>query len=335
MDLERRGMVAYLVEHHWFLANVHFVSGQWDDALAEIAASRQLAAETGIAGIGSTVPDPSPLVHLFRGDTAGAREAFATAERQPTVGSAGLLGVWWDPIRALVEDAVGDNAAALATLRARDRSLTELEFILDFRSIGRTVVRMCRAAGADDLLQNMLAGATEAYGRADGVKSVEGAALLVQGMIVGDSDRLLGAVEALRASGRPFDLAEACAEAALALIERGERDRGQQLAMEAFERYEELGARRQVALLAQDLREHGIRRGARRRRARAAVGWGALTESERRVVALVSEGLTNGEIGARLFISKGTVATHLRSVFRKLEVSSRAGLAAEAARHLS
>jgi len=28
-----------------------------------------------------------------------------------------------------------------------------------------------------------------------------------------------------------------------------------------------------------------------------------------------------------------TVATHLRSVFRKLEVSSRAGLAAEAARH--
>src|SRR5207245_1613580 len=47
-DLERRGMLAYLVEHHWFLANVHFITGRWDDSLAEMAASRQLTAETGI-----------------------------------------------------------------------------------------------------------------------------------------------------------------------------------------------------------------------------------------------------------------------------------------------
>ena len=64
-------------------------------------------------------------------------------------------------------------------------------------------------------------------------------------------------------------------------------------------------------------------------------GWESLTETERRVVACLAEGLTNGEIGQRLYISKTTVASHLRSVFRKIGVSSRTELAAQATRRLS
>jgi DNA-binding CsgD family transcriptional regulator len=52
-------------------------------------------------------------------------------------------------------------------------------------------------------------------------------------------------------------------------------------------------------------------------------------------VHLVADGLTNGEIGRRLYISKSTVGTHLHSVFRKLGVRSRAELAAEAVRRLT
>ena len=51
------------------------------------------------------------------------------------------------------------------------------------------------------------------------------------------------------------------------------------------------------------------------------------------VVRLNVEGLTNGQIGERLFISRRTVQTHLAHAFIKLEVSSRVELAAAAQRH--
>lgn len=58
--------------------------------------------------------------------------------------------------------------------------------------------------------------------------------------------------------------------------------------------------------------------------------WSNLTPAERRVIALVSEGLTNINIAERLSVSPRTVQRHLYSVFRKLGVSSRTGLAAAA-----
>lgn len=50
---------------------------------------------------------------------------------------------------------------------------------------------------------------------------------------------------------------------------------------------------------------------------------GALTEREREVLAAVAEGLTNREIGQRLFISERTVGVHVGHIFDKLQVRSR------------
>ena len=52
-----------------------------------------------------------------------------------------------------------------------------------------------------------------------------------------------------------------------------------------------------------------------------------LTDREHEVLSYVRQGLSNKEIAYRMVISLGTVRSHLRSIFRKLDVSSRAGAA--------
>ncbi len=53
----------------------------------------------------------------------------------------------------------------------------------------------------------------------------------------------------------------------------------------------------------------------------------ALTETERQVAELVSAGLTNREVAARMFISLRTVESVLSRTYRKLGVRSRTELA--------
>lgn len=77
----------------------------------------------------------------------------------------------------------------------------------------------------------------------------------------------------------------------------------------------------------------GYVRRTRGRRGRPAVGWSSLTPTELQVVRLAAEGLTNPEIGARLFMSRGTVKTHLSHVFAKLHATNRTELAAAAIDH--
>jgi DNA-binding NarL/FixJ family response regulator len=54
---------------------------------------------------------------------------------------------------------------------------------------------------------------------------------------------------------------------------------------------------------------------------------GVLGPREAGVARLVAEGLSNKEIGARLFISERTVESHVRNILNKLGFNSRAQIA--------
>jgi len=53
-----------------------------------------------------------------------------------------------------------------------------------------------------------------------------------------------------------------------------------------------------------------------------------LTDRERQIMSLVSEGLSNKKIGRRLNIADGTIKVHLHHIYQKLEISNRTVLAA-------
>ena len=77
-----------------------------------------------------------------------------------------------------------------------------------------------------------------------------------------------------------------------------------------------------------------LRRG-RGPRKRPARGWESLTPTELEVTRHAATGLTNPEIGEAMFISRGTVKSHLQRIYGKLGVRNRAELTAEATHRIA
>jgi DNA-binding CsgD family transcriptional regulator len=63
-------------------------------------------------------------------------------------------------------------------------------------------------------------------------------------------------------------------------------------------------------------------------RQRPAAAWEGLTAQELQIASMAAAGLTNRQIGERLFLSRRTIGAHLYHIFPKLGISSRAQLAA-------
>ena len=89
----------------------------------------------------------------------------------------------------------------------------------------------------------------------------------------------------------------------------------------AREEFERLGAApwRQRTMI--ELRAAGIRQSER-----APDAFGQLTPQQQRIARLAASGLTNREIGERLFLSPRTISTHLYAIFPLLEITKRAQL---------
>jgi DNA-binding CsgD family transcriptional regulator len=72
---------------------------------------------------------------------------------------------------------------------------------------------------------------------------------------------------------------------------------------------------------------HPDHRPGRVRPTRAGDRTGGLSTQERQVAGLVAAGRTNRQIATQLHVTENTVETHLKRIFAKLNVSSRAALA--------
>ena len=329
---EELGVRWALSFHQAYLAHGRFLAGEWDDALAELEASLKLAEEIGEIYTLVYAYGLLSLISLHRNDLSRAREAAAAADRN-------LAG--WGPARARPGShgrarSSWRQAANLTQALADDGRLWDwcvsAGLALEYRPSEPTWSGWLWPRGDLGRARQASTGSPR-WPRATTSPAMTGEALRCQGLIDARHREPLRAAEAHAprvtrpASSRPPARTRAAPSPGTAT-----RSSARPLLDRAAGLYERLGAARDLARAEATLREAGIRRGRRGPRSRPQFGWPSLTPTERAVADLVAEGLSNPQIGARLYISHRTVQTHLAHVFAKLDISARAQLAAEVTR---
>ena len=326
---EELGTVWDLPIYQAGLAELHCQMGRWDDALVEADTGLAIAEEVGTRLRLLVCAGVAALITAHRDDLAAAASYLAIAERE--IERAGpQAGAYWTIVAtAQLADARGDRDGALRTLHDA--------WTADEHSRGLRVYLAPALVRAAVLVQDLelarsVADTVESYAQEGSVASATGHVRLARGIVDRDPDTLARAMEALREGGWLLELGVACETTAIAIAEQRDVAAARPLFDEALDIYGRLDARRDTARTLAAMRGCGLRRGSRAAHRRALKGWDALTAMEDDVVRLTVEGLTNRQIGERLFISRRTVQTHLAHAFAKLDVGSRVELAAAAQR---
>ena len=310
-------------------AQAAFAVGEWQDADPGLVAGGQAAQEKDNQILVSQSLAYQAIIATAAGDHQAAAHLAApiaaSLQSEQLSYNAGILAFAVAGVRAAAGDRQGAYDLLLRCWRfdsARDNRFYH-------RAQAPDLVRLALALGQRDVAAEVSSAVTAGIALAPEVPTVRSLALRCQGLTDGDADSLIEAVAVARQAPLLIGHAGACEDAAGLLALRGQRNEAAALLAEALERYEQAGADAWAARVRARLRALGVRQGARGSRHRPAGGWGSLTATERSVSLLVAEGLTNGAVARRLYISPHTVNTHLRHVFAKLGVSNRVALAAE------
>ena len=330
---EQLGAKRDLPFYHWALAAGHLWVGDWDDALAECQACLELADEYGMRLHGTVFSHSiHTIIAVHRGNLGDAQRAVTAADQELAATGPQLGSDWLLWAKALVLEARGQPDASLATLCRAWDACVDQGLVSTLPLLGPDLVRLARAAGELDRAEQATTAIEDLAARNPGVATLAGVALRCRGLLDDDPAVLERAVTEYRAGPRPLELALACEDAARALGATGRVGEARPLFDDALGLYERLEAAWDLARAAARLRALGIRPGRRGPRQRPKSGWDSLTVTEHKVVRLVAEGLSNPEIAERLFISRGTVHTHVSHILAKLGLRSRVELAAETSR---
>ncbi len=298
------------------LVGVHLSTGEFDEAEALLAEGQAVTEATG----GHVARYVSLALAGFRGreaEASGLLEA-TLAEVAPRGEGIGVTIAHWGA--AMLYNGLGryDEALAAAELAAA--------YPADLRFAARALVELVeaaargghpeRAAEAVERLAETTRPCGTALGRGTEARS---RALVSEGEAAEGLYR-----EAIEQLGRTR-VPTALARARLLYGEWLRRERRQADARAELRTAHDMLANMGMEAFAARAERELHAAGATARK-RAAAPSGGLTPQEARIARLARDGLSNPEIGARLFLSPRTAEYHLRKVFAKLGISSRTEL---------
>jgi DNA-binding CsgD family transcriptional regulator len=315
-------------------AQALFTIGEWEDAVPGLIASGEAAQQKDHPLLLSQSLAYRAIIATASGEHRAAKDLVArfagSLEGDTPSYNAGVLAF----AVAGVKLAEGDQPGAHDLLLRCWRLEAAREDRFYHRCLAPDLVRSALALGHREVAAEVTTAVAAGAALAPEVPTVRSLSLRCQGMVDGEGDAMIEAVEVVRGVPHVVEHASACEDAARVLVGAGRRDEAVTFLAEALERYERVGADAWAGRVRSELRALGVRPGRRGPRNRPASGWESLTATEQAVSLLVAEGLTNGAVAKRLYISPHTVNTHLRHAFAKLGVSNRVALAAEVHRSI-
>jgi DNA-binding NarL/FixJ family response regulator len=297
---------------------IAFAAGDWDDAVAELDAALERAEETGTGWISLPVGVRS-YIDAHRGRIAPARARLDSFRHRGLPLQFGHDRPGWAELAVLEAGGAPAEAATLArTLWSAARSHPG-RWLAD---LAPDVTRIALAR-----MDRQLAGRI-----GDDVPALcpPEVSRLVLGMLAADPDAIESAAAELAGAGRLAAESFAREELACAAAAAGDRARAVAALEAALAGYRRMGAVPDRDRALARMRALGVRRGSREAHRDTDHGWASLTAAEIRIAALVREGLTNREIGTRLFVSPRTVQVHVSHILQKTGLRSRVEIARSA-----
>ncbi|MFI1398213.1 ATP-binding protein [Streptomyces sp. NPDC020681] len=299
-------------------ATVAYRFGSWDEALADLEAAEEAPMIHYTTELGYGL---AAVIKSHRGELDTARdyvERIGDPEKLAPSAWIASEDIW--RARLAVADADGQQEQVLAILHrvCGDKFLTDLE---DSYRLWAPVTRVALRLEERGLVAGLVATATRETER-DARPKVRAAALHCQGMLTADPEPLREALAYYRRVGR-VELAECAEDLSVVLATAGDTAGAKAAMREATDSFLALGAVGDLDRADARWRDVGLRRSTRGGRNRAAHGWEALTPTEQRIAELVAEGLSNPDIGERLYSSRRTIQTHVTHILAKLVLRSR------------
>ena len=325
---EDAGALGYLATCQHLFGDVCFVRGRWDDAAAAVEAAADILRELGAA---------VPQAHL----RSLARWAVLEgAERK----AESLISDLERAIETASDTSADCLRAALSCHRGRPKEAFEIMLSAWKAATSgaswahglwtQALIALALINGRRDVAEEVAAVFTAGIAEfAAGLPHADAAASFCRGLLKDDPEVLDESVRLYERSGFVLEAAVAAEFAGAAFIRHALPERGSEVLERAAAIYDSFGPRAHHHRSRVD-RENALRSRRRVRAQRVTFGWDALTETELRVASLVASGLSNRRAAEKLFVSRFTVDTHVKHIYSKLGISTRAELALEVAKRL-